>query len=71
MHSIIIIFLMKAFSRNAIKKKMCKKLGLLLLTVWKKSVKHFVQCQVFAQLPPSQHPNEKYPVNTSHSARFV
>ena len=34
-------------------------------------VKRFAQCHVFAQSPPDLHPNDKYPVNTSHHSRFV
>jgi hypothetical protein len=34
-------------------------------------LKHFVQCHVFAQSPPGRHPNDKYPLNTSHRSRFV
>jgi hypothetical protein len=37
----------------------------------KKIVKRFVQCHVFAQLPPGQRLNDKYPVYTSHRSQFV
>jgi hypothetical protein len=37
----------------------------------KKIVKHSVQCHVLAQSPPSQNPNDKYPITTSHYSRFV
>jgi hypothetical protein len=36
-----------------------------------KIVKYFAQCHVFAQSPPDRRPNDKYPVNTLHSYRFV
>ena len=33
-----------------------------------KIVKRFVQCQVFVQLPPGRHPNDKYPVKNLRGA---
>jgi len=36
-----------------------------------KIVKPFVHCHVLTQLPPGRRPNDKYPVRTSHSSRFV
>jgi hypothetical protein len=37
----------------------------------KKTVKRSVQCHVFAQSLPDQHPNDKHPVNITHRSRFV
>ena len=34
----------------------------------KKTVQRYVQRHVFAQSPPGRRPNDKYPVNTSHSS---
>jgi len=65
-YSIIIVFLIKASTRNAIRKKMWQLLGLLLFPVGKEFVKHFVQCHIFARSPPGRRPIGKYPVNTSH-----
>jgi hypothetical protein len=42
MHIIIITYLIKASTRNVIRKKMCQLLGLLQSPVWKAFVKHFV-----------------------------
>jgi len=71
MYVIIIIFLIKASSRKAVRKKIWKELELLYLPFEQKIVKRFVQCHVFAQSPPGQLSNDKYPINTSHHSRFV
>jgi hypothetical protein len=35
------------------------------------TVKHFVQCHVFAHSPPGRRLSDKYPVNTSHRSWCV
>jgi len=71
-HSKIIIFLINASSRNAIRERIWKYLGLLLLLpVWKEHCKTFFQSHVFAQSPPDRRPSDKFPVSTSHCSWFV
>jgi len=68
MHSIIITFIIKVSSWNAIRK--CRSnWGCCCFLFDREIVKHFIQCHVFAQSPPARRPNDKYPVNTSHSSR--
>jgi len=65
-HSIIITFSIKTSSRNAIRKKCGSNWCFYYFLFETKTVKLSVQCHVFAQSPPDRHPNDKYPVNTSH-----
>jgi len=70
MHSTIITFPIKASSKNAIRK--CdSKWGHSHFLFEEKTVKRTVQRHVFTQSPPVRHPNDIYPVNTSHRSRFV
>jgi hypothetical protein len=68
MHGIIIRFLIKASSRNAMRKKYRSKWGCYYFLFEKKMVKRFVQ---FVQSSPGQGPTDKYPPHTSHRSRFV
>ena len=69
-YSIIIVFLTKCSSRNAIKKVSLNRAATT-ACLKQKTVKRSVQCHVFAQSPPGRRPNDKYPFNTSHPSRFV
>ena len=71
MHSTVTAFLQKAFSRKAIRRIYGCNWGCYYFLFEKQTVKRSVQCHVFAQSPPGQHPNGKYPVNTSSRSRFL
>ena len=60
-----------ASAGKALRKNMCWDWGCYHFLFDKKTVKRFVQCHVFAHSPSGRHPNDKYPVNTSHISQFV
>jgi hypothetical protein len=62
---IIIIIVIKASSRNAIRNTWQYQ-GCYNVLFHKHTVKRSAQCHVFARSPPDRRPNDKYPVNTSH-----
>ena len=71
MHRTVTAFLTKASSRKAIRRMYGYNWGCYYFLFEKQTVNCSVQCHVFAQSPPSRHPNDKYPVNTSQRFRFV
>jgi hypothetical protein len=72
MHSIIIIFLIKASERNAKGKKIVEVTwGCYYSLFENKTIEHFPQCLIFAHTPPGGCPTVKYSVSTSHHLRFV
>jgi hypothetical protein len=71
MHSTIIIFLIKASSRNATRKNLEVAGAATTTSVLKRRLKRFVHCHVFAQSPPGRRLNDKHPVNTAHRSQFV
>jgi len=70
MHSLI-MFLIKASSRNAIGLECGNNWGSYYFLFENKFVKPFVQCHVFTQSPPRRRRSDKYLVNISHRSLFV
>ena len=71
MYSILIIFLIEAFLRNAIREKCGSNWGCYCFLFERTIVKRFDQCRIFVHSPPGRRPNDKYPLNTSHRSQFV
>jgi hypothetical protein len=67
MHSVIIIFLIKASSGNATGKKIMEVTwGCYNFLFENKTVEHFAQCHTVAHSLPGGCPSVKYPVSTLH-----